>query len=116
MYTDADFANNTSQKSQSDYVVKFGKFPVMWFSKKQSTVVCLTAEAEIAAITIRVTDAIWLQTMLYELSNSLTITGLGDNKPSIQIMNNQNSSQRSIHMDIKVSFLRNLVTRKKITV
>src|SRR5699024_192240 len=115
-YTDADYANDSDRKSQSGYLIKLGKSPVMWLSKKQNTVACSTAEAETAAMTIGVMDALWLQALLRELQIISSVTVLGDNKPSIQLMNNKNNSMRSKHLDVKVSFLRDLATRKAITI
>lgn len=110
-YTDSDYANDHDRKSQSGHVIMLGKSPVLWQSKKQNTVALSTTEAETIAMTTGVTDALWLKTLLEELNLTVPVIVLGDNKPSTQLANNQNSSQRSKHLEIRMWHLRDLVTR-----
>ena len=58
-FLDADWANNSDQKSISGYVTIIAGGAVAWSSKKQQTVTLSTAEAEYIATTHVAKQVLW---------------------------------------------------------
>ncbi|GMF39888.1 unnamed protein product [Phytophthora fragariaefolia] len=82
--------------------------PVASNAKKQPTVALATAEAEYIAGSIAVKECLWVRQLLHELifiSPDETICLQIDNQSAIKTMENEITSDRMKHVDIKfISF------------
>jgi len=91
-YSDADWGNdNLDHKSISGYIFLFGNVPISWASQKQCTVTVSTMEVEYMAASLATCKAIWLCTLLTEISllqNKPTQLNI-DNQSAIDFMKNQ---------------------------
>ena len=64
---DASFANNPDRRSGEGYVFKLYGGPIDWVSRKQSTVMTLTTEAELLAMLHAGKQAIWWNNLFKKL-------------------------------------------------
>ncbi|XP_052308549.1 uncharacterized mitochondrial protein AtMg00810-like [Populus trichocarpa] len=90
-YSDSDWAGSVDDmKSTSGYCFSFGSGMFSWCSRKQDSVAQSTAEAEYAAATAAVNQAIWIRKILVDLHmNQLEPTKIYvDNQAAISIANN----------------------------
>ncbi|XP_067132609.1 uncharacterized protein [Centruroides vittatus] len=118
-FCDADYASDEDdRKSYSGYCFKIGNNLVSWSSCKQTTVSLSTCEAEYVAITEASKEAIWLKSLLREvLSGELkteTTCIFSDNQAAICLANGEGSHKRAKHIDIKLHFVKDLVSEGKI--
>jgi hypothetical protein len=71
VYTDADWVGCQDDRiSTSGHCAFVGGNLVSWRSKKQNIVARSTAEAEYRAMTLSVSEGLWLQRLLFELGLS----------------------------------------------
>jgi len=107
VYADADWASDSSRKSQSGVLIYFGKSLVAWSSKKQATVSLSTTEAEIIALGEAITLTKWFLSLLHELHLplQLPIPVYEDNAGAIFLANTTIQSKRLKHIDIKWHFI-----------
>ena len=113
-YSDSDFAaDKDDRKSVSGFVFTFAGGPISWASRKQKSVTTSTAEAELMALVPATKHAIWLSKFLYEIERSQFIGPNGrtvimneDNQAAIKMVNNNQISERSKHIDIGCHFVR----------
>jgi hypothetical protein len=63
-YSDSDWDGDEDRKSISGFVILLGGAPVMWKSKKHSTVALSTMEAEYGALHTTTRNAMWLASSL----------------------------------------------------
>jgi len=80
----------SSMYSCTCFVVKFANFPILWVSKLQT---------EVALSTTEVCDAIWLMTLIQEISGSLYFELL---KPEVQIKQQLPSDKDKVNMVCEV--------------
>jgi hypothetical protein len=111
-FCDADWAGDLDdRKSTTGIIVKLNGCPVLWLSKKQSTVALSTAEAEYIAIATVAQEVIWINQYLTELGMKDPETPIlrSDNQAAIQITNNDTLHSRTKHIDIRYHFIRQVV-------
>ena len=111
-YSDANWGSDSrTRRSTSGVLVKMAGAPVIYKSKRQSTVALSSAEAEYIALALAVQEVVWLRHLLHELhehqDNATTI--LVDNKSAISIATNAGYTARAKHIDLRVHFVRDLV-------
>jgi hypothetical protein len=94
-------------------VFKFAGGPISWASRKQKSVTTSTAEAELMALVPATKHAIWLSKFLNEIgrpqfigTDSRTVVINEDNQAAIKMVNNNQITERSKHIDIGCHFLR----------
>ncbi|KAK6160456.1 hypothetical protein DH2020_003837 [Rehmannia glutinosa] len=117
-YCDSDWAGEVdSRKSTTGFVFFMGSSAFTWNSKKQLIVTHSTCEAEYVATPSYVCHAIWLRSLLKELSLSQEDPTLFmcDNTSAIAITQNPVLHSRTNHIDVRYHFIRDHVEKKDIT-
>jgi hypothetical protein len=109
-YSDADWGGDVDRKSTSGALHYFGEDIVNWTSKKQGCLALSTAEAEYVAASSCAQDVIWLRGALCDLNyqqREPTVI-LEDNTAAIKC--SSGSSRRAKHIDLKVCFVREVLS------
>ena len=107
--SDSDFASDKETRiSVFGYNIYFCRIPIVWRSKGMKSVVLSTTEAEYMALSEVVKELKFivqlLQTMNIEVE--LPITVYVDNVGAIWLSNNRTTSDRTKHIDIRTSFVK----------
>ena len=91
---------------------------VSWNSQKQKTVALSSCEAEFMAATAAACQALWLRSLLGELTGkeNNVVKLLVDNKSAIALMKNPVFHGRSKHIDTRFHFIRECVEEGQIIV
>ncbi|KAK2981153.1 hypothetical protein RJ640_013475 [Escallonia rubra] len=118
-YSDSDWVRHVDdRKSTTGFIFYFGETAFTWTSKKQSIVTLSTCEAEYVAATSIVCHAIWLRSLLKELSfiqdESTQISV--NNKSAITLAKNPVFHDRSKHIDTRYHFIRESIAKKEVQV
>lgn len=115
-YCDSDYAADIDdRKSTSGFIFTMNGGAISWGSRKQAVVAQSTAEAEYTALGMATKEAIWLRSLNYEiLGVSNAIQMYCDNKSAIDMARNNNVSERTKHIDIKLKFVHNEIDNGKI--
>ncbi|KAJ8877178.1 hypothetical protein PR048_021631 [Dryococelus australis] len=118
LHKDADWSGDKEdRKSTSGSAVFYARNLVSWQSVKPRTVALSTAEAEYVAAAQKTCEVLHLHGFLQSVSASDSVPVLFcDNQSAIHMMNNQENSKRSKHIDIRVNFLKDVVAKKQLVV
>lgn len=120
VYSDSDWAGRIDdRKSTSGVLLCVNGSPVVWMSKKQTSVALSTAEAEYVAMALAVKEAKWLYALLCELKCVVELPMIlyTDNQAAITIATNPGSNHaRTKHIDIKFHFIRDEINKNIIKV
>ena len=111
-YSDADFAGDKETRiSVTGYVVYFMNVPVCWRSRGQKSVTLSTTEAEYVACSEVVKEVLFILQLLRHLQVKiqLLIHVHVDNIGAIFLAENQNSSDRTKHVDTRYHFVRQYI-------
>lgn len=111
-YSDADWgANPIDRKSISGYAFLIGSGVIAWSSKKQAVVALSSTEAEYMAISYAARHAIWMRTLLAELTFAQEqATKLNaDNQSAIALSKDNVHHARTKHIDIRHHFIRECI-------
>ena len=101
--SDSDFASDKETRiSVFGYIIYFCGIPIAWRSKGRKSIVLSTTEAEYMVLSEVVKEL--LKTMNIEVE--LPITVHVDNVGAIWLSNNRTTSDRTKHIDIRTSFLK----------
>ena len=102
-FTDASYVSTDDQKSISGYVFLSGGGAITWGSKKQTTIMLLSTEAEYVALSEATHEVMWLCYLYEELGfvQKDPILLLGDNDGSIAVVKNLEFHTRTKHVDIR---------------
>lgn len=116
-YVDADHAGDHSdRKSFTGFVYIYGGAPVSWESKKQRTVALSSAEAEYVAMSEACREAVFLKTLLREISGKdATVMLFSDSQSAIQMAQNPVHHQRTKHIDVRCHFIREKLNNKVVS-
>jgi len=116
-WTDSDWAGDVnSRHSVGGFVFDIARGCVSWSSKKQISIAISSVEAEYVASANITKEAVWLQTLLKEVSYSqsqATIVHV-DNQGTIALAQNPISHSRAKHIDIRFHFIREHIKRNEI--
>lgn len=100
-FADADYANDTNdRKSVSGFIVKLNNNVINWQSKKQSIVTLSSTEAEYVALTLCLTECLFIVNVLEEVFNLnvLPICIYEDNQSAIKIAKTLETKSQNILM------------------
>lgn len=117
-YHDADFAGDTyTRRSTTGYVFTMHVAAISWLSKRQSSVTLSTAEAGYVAAATAAHDAVWLHTLIHDLTGEVAAMDMRcDSESAIAMIHNTVSSSRTKHIAIKEHYVRERVANKTLTV
>jgi hypothetical protein len=118
-YSDSDHAANiVGRRSTAEMAFYLNDCLITWNSQKQKTVALSSCEAEFMAATVVAMQALWLRSLLSELTSTprKAVTLFVDNNSAIALMKNPVFHGRSKHIDTKYHFIRECVERGQIVV
>lgn len=113
-YSDADFASDLSdRRSTSGIIVCLGATPVIFASRKQTSIAQSSTEAEFVAANEVGRELSWLTQFLLELmiehkSPTLNI----DNQSTIKLIETGDVKRRSKHIEVKLNYIREKYKQK----
>lgn len=112
-YSDADWAgDHMTRQSTSGVLLLFGG-PVVFSSRRQTSVAQSSAEAEYLAANEAAKEIVWLTQLLDELGIKHRQPVLFvDNLPAIRQIKNSETRRRSKHIELKFHYIRKLYTDK----
>ncbi|XP_066316136.1 secreted RxLR effector protein 161-like [Miscanthus floridulus] len=113
-YSDSDVGGDlVGRRSTRGMSFYLNEGLVTWNSHKEKTVALSSCEAEFMAATEAAKQALWLRTLLGELTakKPMKVTLLVDNNSAIALMKNPVFHGCSKHIDIKYHFIRECVER-----
>ena len=113
-YSDADFANAKDGRSVSGFLFMYGKSPISWSSKKQTTVAQSTAESETIAASYASREMMWLKKLLKDLMASSAEPAIlkVDNQVAIALAKNEGNHSRTKHIKVKYLLIQELIEEK----
>lgn len=117
-YCDSDFAADIDdRKSTSGYVFVKNGAALSWQTKKQPVVALSTAEAEFNALAFASKEALWLQSLEYEIlgKSDDALQMYCDNKGAVDLAINNNCSEKTKHIDIKLKFVHSKIVEKNLS-
>ena len=117
-YVDSDYAGCIdTRRSLTGYVFTMQGGCVSWKSNLQKVVALSSTEAEYMAATEAVKEAIWLKGLASEIGfDSEDVTVFCDNQSALHLIKNPIFHERSKHIDIKLHFIRDIVSNKEVYV
>ena len=105
----SDFASDKETRiSVLGYIIYFCVIPIAWRSKGMKSVVLSTTEAEYMALSEVVKELKFIVQLLHTMSIEveLPITAHVDNVGAIWLSNHRTTSDRTKHIDIRTSFVK----------
>ena len=117
-FLDADWGAGEDRKAVGGFVFLLNGGAISWTSKKQTSIVLSTTQAEYMAMTQAASEILWLRVLLDELGAFAHIEHLsqlnGDNQGALTLAWNPEYHARTKHIDIQRHFVRELVTAEKV--
>ena len=112
-YVDSDYAGDLDRRrSLTGYLFMLNGCAVNWKATLQSVVALSTTEAEYTAATEAVKEALWLKGLVTELGlNQKSVSVYCDSSSAIHLSKNPAHHEKTKHIDIKLHFIRNEVSR-----
>ena len=107
--SDSDFASDKETRiCVFGYIIYFCGIPIAWRSKGMKSVVLSTTEAEYMAFSEVVKELKFMVQLLQKMNIEveLPITVYVDNVGAIWLSNNRTTSDRTKHIDIRTSFVK----------
>lgn len=115
-FTDADWAGDTdSRRSTTGFIFISKGGPISWKTRMQRTISLSSCEAELNALVEATQEAVWLQKLQSEISNTFEPINC-DNQSAISIAKNGSLNARTKHIDVKFKFVSEKLTEGQITI
>lgn len=116
IYTDADFAYETTRKSISGYAQCIGNTPVSWFSRKQSVVALSTTEAQYISATQGAQHTRWLRHLLQWVLYRVPVPTdhYMENRSAMITAQNQAPTKRRKYTDLRHHYLQHHIAARSI--
>ena len=111
-YSDSDYAGDRdNRRSVSGYLIMVNGCVVSWRSRGQRSVTLSSSEAEYVAASETVTEMLYIKQILEGMGEtvSLPMKVRMDNVGAIYMVKNQAPGQRTKHVDIRFSYVKELV-------
>jgi len=110
-FSDADLAGCVdTRRSTTGVLILLTGAPIIWKSTRQSVVATSTCEAEYVAASTAAKEIVWVRSLIMELGFHLPLTELLiDNQGCIRVVNNDQTSSKTKHIDIRLHHVRELV-------
>jgi hypothetical protein len=101
------------RRSTAGYMFFINNAPISWCSKKEQVVALSSCEVEYIAASMCATQAIWLKTLIEEVTgvDSEAVTIKVDNVSAINLAKNPISHGRSKHIELRYHYLRYQVAK-----
>src|SRR6266481_10164949 len=117
-FMDADLASQEHRHSISGYIFMIDSGAGSWSAKKQSIIALSTAEAEYIAATHVAKEALWICTLISNITRPLTLPTIlyCDNQASIALMKDAQYHTRMKHIDMRFHFIRETVKAGSISI
>ncbi|XP_073039066.1 secreted RxLR effector protein 161-like [Primulina eburnea] len=117
-YCDSDYAADLDKRrSLSGYVFTVGGNVVSWKSSLQHVIALSTTEAEYISLTEAVKEALWIKGFVNELGyeqNSAKV--FCDSRSAIHLSKNTVFHERTKHIDVRLHFVREIITRDLVSI
>ena len=114
-FSDSDYGSDlVDSKSTSGIISTYNDSPISWRSIKQRVVALSTAEAEIIAATTLIKTALHINDIYKFITNNNkneTLQIFGDNNSANLILTNNIITNRTKHIRIKFSFVKDLIDK-----
>lgn len=113
-YADANWAENrVDRKSNSGYVFKFLDGVISWSCKRQTCVALSSTEAEFIALSEACKEALWIRRILEDFNQSMknSTTIYEDNQSCLKLIEEENMSGRSKHIDVRHYFVKDYIDK-----
>jgi Reverse transcriptase (RNA-dependent DNA polymerase)/Integrase core domain/GAG-pre-integrase domain len=120
-FCDSDWGGDTAtRKSTSGYIFCMAGGAISWSSKKQAVVALSSTESEYVGLSLAAKEAVWLRRLvggigISEIYNGEPVTIFADNQGSIKLAENDSTSKRTKHIDIRYHFTKNAILEGEIT-
>ena len=118
-FSDSDYAGDRdTRRSVSGYIILVNGCVVSWRSRSQRSVTLSSSEAEYVAASETVTEMIYIKQVLEGMGEKVkTPMKLNiDNVGAIYMAKNQAPGQRTKHVDVRYSFVKELIEKKEVEV
>lgn len=113
-YADANWAENRKdRKSNSGFIFKLFGATISWSCRKQTCVSLSSTEAEFIALSEACKELIWIHTLIQDfcMKVNLPTTIYEDNQGCLALIQNEGSSSRSKHIDVRRCFAKDCHNR-----
>lgn len=117
-FVDSDYASDQdNRRSLTGFVFQVFGCTVSWKASLQHVVSFSTTEAKYIAITKAVKEATWLQGLVKELGiQQGPVTVFCDSQSVIHLTKNQMYHERTKHIDVRLHFVRGIISEGKVFV
>ena len=107
-------ADRDNRKSNSGYIFRLNGGVVSWCCRKQNCVALSSTESEFIALSECCQEALWLRKLLKEFKINLInpIIIFEDNQSCLKLIQEEQLSKRSKHIDTKYHFVKDYVQKK----
>lgn len=117
-YSDADFAADVdTRRSTTGFTFLMNGAAISWMSKRQASVSTSTTEAEYIAAAMAAKEAVWLRSLVKDITGASGGVPLKcDSTSALAMMQNAATSTRTKHVDVAHHFVREKVAEKVLMV
>ena len=116
-YVDADHAGcPITSRSTTGAIYKVNGTAVHWTSKRQTTAMKSSTDAEMFGAAAATTEIMWLQDILQSLGSPQNNTELHSDNNGVVINSNTATNRRSKHMNVKFAVVRDAKYQRKIKI